>query len=166
MIREATKTDYNAIAHLQISSWRSAYRDILTEDFLGKPVYDEIMGRWTEHIPEANDVLLVHQGDYGVDGFINVLAETPALIDNLHISPRIYRNGTATALMRAAASRLIENGQNSARLKVITSNTPAAQFYLKLGGERGAEKHEHLYGQRVTTVEMTWRDLTGLARGV
>lgn len=166
MIRIAKKIDHNPIAHLQISSWRLAYADMLPPDYLGKPVYDDLMGRWTDHTPGENDVLLVHQGENGIDGFINVLGNDPAYVDNLHVSPRAYNSGIGSALMRAAAAQLIKNGQSSVWLTVITSNTPAIQFYLGLGAERGVEKQELLYGQPVTSVEMIWRDLPGLARQV
>lgn len=163
MIRDATKADFNAVALLQIASWRSAYKDLLPKDYLGQPVADDLLQHWSDHIPGPEDVILVHQGKNGIDGFINVLANTPAYIDNLHVDPAEKSLGIGTTLMRAAATRLIDLEQSSARLTVITGNHSAIRFYQGLGARRGVEKQVLLYGQLVTSVEMIWADLWALS---
>lgn len=163
MIRKATPQDFEAIARLQIESWRSAYKSMLPPYYLGQPVHDDLMDRWRDHSPAANDVILVHQGPEGINGFVNVLGQTPAYVDNLHVRPTDKSAGIGTKLMRSAAARLVELGQTTVWLTVITTNAEAIRFYQRLGATRGPEKQEILYGQPVTAYPMTWSDLPALA---
>lgn len=164
MIRDAKPTDMEAIAALQIASWRGAYQGLLSDDYLGQPVVDDLRAKWVGMDVPAGDILLVSETAGGVDGFIYVMcARDPAYIDNLHVSPARKRGGIGEALMRAAAERLIAQNRASATLTVITDNIPAVAFYDKMGGLRGPVQDEKLYGEPVQTYPVTWNDLRALA---
>jgi ribosomal protein S18 acetylase RimI-like enzyme len=164
MIRNATPTDMDAIAALQIASWRGAYRGVLSDDYLGQPVANDLRAKWIGMDVPAADILLVHETDGDVDGFIYVMCNRdPAYIDNLHVSPACKRSGIGQALMSAAAKQLIAQGQTAVMLTVISDNIPAVQFYDKMRGKRGFLQHEHLNGEPVKTYPVTWHDLHALA---
>jgi hypothetical protein len=38
-IRDATKADAHAIANVHVQSWRAAYRGLLSDDILARPVH-------------------------------------------------------------------------------------------------------------------------------
>lgn len=168
MIRDATSADMEAIAALQIASWRGAYQGLLSDDYLGQPVVDDLRAKWVGMDVPLNapvgDILLVSETDGDVDGFIYVMCtRDPAYIDNLHVSPSRKRGGIGEALMRAAAERLIAQNRASVTLTVITDNIPAVAFYDKMGGLRGPVQDEKLYGEPVQTYPVTWNDLRALA---
>ena len=164
MIRAAKSADMEAIAALQIASWRGAYRGLLSDDYLGQPVVDDLRAKWVGMDVPAGDILLVSETAGDVDGFIYVMcARDPAYIDNLHVSPARKRGGIGEALMRAAAARLIAFGHSAVSLTVITDNTPAVAFYDKMGGARGPAQNEKLYGEPVETYPVTWCDLHALS---
>lgn len=166
MIRNATPADMDAIAALHIASWRGAYVGLLSDDYLGQPVVDDLRAKWVGVDLPAGDVLLVSETDGDVDGFIYVICDRdPAYIDNLHVAPVRKRSGIGEALMRAAATRLIALGHTSAMLTVITNNAPAVAFYDKIGGIRGPAQDEKLYGEPVQTYPVTWDDLQALSAG-
>lgn len=164
MIRTARSSDMETIAALQVASWRKAYRGLLSDAYLGQPVADDLRGKWVGMDVPENDILLVHEQDGDVDGFIYVIcSRSPAYVDNLHVAPDRKRSGIGEALMREAAKQMIARGVESVYLTVITDNIPAVQFYAKMGGERGPAQTEQLYGEPVTTYPITWTDLSALA---
>lgn len=163
MIRDATPADYSAIATIQIASWRSAYKGMLEDAYLGQPVHDDITTRWQGFTLEKNGVLLVFDEGGAIGGFINVLANTPPYVDNLHVNPRQKRGGIGKKLMAGAAQRLIAQGQTSMWLTVLKANTASIQFYEKLGATRGEERAATTNNQPVIDYPMVWNDLSVLA---
>lgn len=163
-IRAAAPADLPAIAAIHIASWRVAYRGLLSDDYLGQPVADDLNAKWVGMDIPDEDVLLVATDDTGVAGFIYVKGgKRPAYIDNLHVDPTRKRSGIGAALMSAAAKILIERGHESAYLTVITDNEGAVNFYRKMGGAFGPKQDELLYGEPVQTYPVHWADLSILA---
>jgi ribosomal protein S18 acetylase RimI-like enzyme len=154
----------DAIAALQVQSWRAAYQGLLSDDYLGQPVVDDLRAKWVGMDVPKDDILLVHETHGTVNGFIYVMcSRTPAYIDNLHVSPDQKRSGIGKVLMQEAARRLMAQGGTSVSLTVITDNIPAVNFYDKMRGERGPAQDEKLYGEPVKTYPVTWYDLHALA---
>lgn len=165
MIRDARPEDRPAIAAIQIASWRGAYGGFLSDQYLGAPVEHDLGRKWAALTPAPEDILLVTEEAGQVTGFIYVQGNrAPPYIDNLHAAPNRKRGGIGSALMAAAAARLIAAGKSAVTLTVITDNAPAVNFYRKIGGEFGPVQEELLYGEPVRTYPVTWSDLPALAR--
>jgi ribosomal protein S18 acetylase RimI-like enzyme len=153
-----------AIAALQVESWRAAYHGLLSDAYLGQPVVDDLRAKWVGMTVPKDDILLVHDTHGTVNGFIYVMcSRKPAYIDNLHVSPDQKRSGIGQILMQEAAQRLIAQNHTAVSLTVITDNIPAVRFYDKMRGERGPAQDEKLYGEPVKTYPVTWYDLQALA---
>lgn len=163
LIRPAVQADLPAVAAIQVTSWREAYRGLLSDDYLGAPVERDLKAKWVGmDIPDDNLLLVAEDGGIIV-GFIYVLGDrTPTYIDNLHVDPTRKRGGIGAALMRAAAVELDARGHKSTYLTVITDNTHAVNFYRKMGGDFGAEQTESLYGEPVQTYPVHWHSLDAL----
>lgn len=165
MIRRGGPADFAAVADLQIASWRDAYRDNLSAEYLGQQIEDDLQGHWGAMALGAGDVLLVSEKDGALDGFIMILGKEPPYVDNLHILPTARRLGIGAALMRAGAVALIELGQSKVWLTVITDNARAVGFYEAMGAKRGPEQANEMFGQPVAAYPMVWDDLAALAAG-
>lgn len=163
MIRRGEPADFAAVAELQIASWRDAYQDHLTAEYLGQQIEDDLQGHWGSMVLGASDIVLVSENDGVIDGFITILDRNPHYVDNLHVLPTARRSGIGAALMRAGAAALIELGQKSVWLTVITENHRAVQFYEAMGAKRGVEIPQDMFGQPVTAYPMVWDDLPALA---
>src|SRR6202035_6061718 len=50
---EAQPTDYPRIAHLHALSWRSAYRGIVSEEYLENQVFEERLAVWKARIGDG-----------------------------------------------------------------------------------------------------------------
>lgn len=165
MIRRGKPADYSAVAELQIASWRDAYRDHLTPEYLGQQIVDDLQGLWGARVLNDGDILLVSENNGVIDGFIMILGQVPPYVDNLHILPTARRSGIGAALMRAGAAALIELGQSRVWLTVITENARAVSFYEAMGATRGAKRADEMFGQPVAAYPMVWDDLAALAAG-
>ncbi len=139
-IRDAKLSEAAAIATLHATSWMSAYRGLLSDEYLDNNLEGERKKHWLEKMPALKDnefVLVAEQGGELV-GFVAVLDEPDAgfdaLVDNLHVRPDLKGHGIGGDLLRAVAKRLLTTRRNSFYLFVLEGNTPAENFYLAKGG--------------------------------
>jgi len=164
-LREATSADSDLIAKLHAQSWRSAYRSVLSDEYLDNDLEGERTAYWRKKMPSLMDkeFVLVAVRRAEMIGFIAVM-DLPengysALVDNLHVRPDLKGLGIGVSLMKAAATRLIDTGRNSFYLWVLKGNVPAEKFYLAIGGN-AADLSESLFGGQVVAARrFVWPDL-------
>ena len=142
IIRPATEADTAVIAAIHVASWRDAYANILTADYLSGPIEADRLAIWSERLREQPPAQLV---DIACDPAGNALGfvcgfrdfEPPwgSLIDNLHVLPDARSQGLGERLLRGAARRLAAMGKDSGlHLWVFEANVAALRFYKRLGG--------------------------------
>jgi hypothetical protein len=140
-LREATKLDSAAIAHLHAESWRSAYRGILSDDYLDQCAHTERTALWQSRFSEIASkpffAVLAEDGAALV-GFACVFPrENPtfgSFLDNLHVAPQSIGQGIGRQLLGGVAGRLIaDKVRGGLYLWVIEKNSRARKFYTKAG---------------------------------
>ena len=162
-IRDAARSEFPALAKLQIRSWRDVYRSILPDSYLDDEIEEDLTCRWAELRPSGDDLVLVADRA-GICGFITVWCKPDPYIDNLHVEPSGRSNGIGQLLMQTAASRLLQRGYDRVSLYVAAKNQRAANFYRRLGGQFGQVERLHQEnGGDVDAIEVIWTDLTKLA---
>lgn len=142
-LRDATEHDSPAIARLHADSWRSAYRGMLSDDYLDHRVHPERLALWHKRFSEQREkpffaILAELEGELA--GFACVFPdEHPnygAFLDNLHVVPQRTGQGIGRRLLTAVASRLVADGKpGGLYLWVIEKNVRARQFYSKAGAK-------------------------------
>jgi GNAT superfamily N-acetyltransferase len=140
-LREATKLDWAAIAHLHAESWRSAYRGILSDDYLEHRAHSERAALWQSRFSEIASkpfFAIVAEGGAQLAGFACVFPrehpEFGSFLDNLHVDPQNTRQGIGSQLLSEVARRLIKDKiPGGLYLWVIEKNSRARQFYAKAG---------------------------------
>ena len=158
-IRQATKTDFQAIAAIHIESWKDSYSDILPAKFLNSQINSDIIAHWNEVEIHRKDVILVAEEDSMI-GFIAVWCRPIPFIDNLHVRPSMRCKKVGSALMRAVAKELITRGQKTAYLWVFESNQKAIRFYDRLGGVQKGQAMKTVFGYDVLSRKIEWEDLS------
>ena len=140
IIRDAKLSEAAAIATLHATSWMSAYRGLLSDEYLDNNLEGERKKHWLAKMPTIKDNEFVLVAEHGGElvGFVAVLdqpdAGFDALVDNLHVRPDLKGHGIGSDLLSAVAKRLLATHRNSFYLFVLQGNTSAENFYLAKGG--------------------------------
>lgn len=165
IIRDAERSEFPALAALQIRSWRDVYRGIMPDAYLDDEIDRDLNARWEALRPGGDDLVLIAD-EGGIRGFVTVWCQPQPFIDNLHVEPGKRSEGIGSRLMRAAAHRLLQNRYERVSLYVAAKNHRASAFYRKLGGRFGDVQSVHQqFGGNVDAIEIVWDDLPALAGG-
>lgn len=152
-VRPAGSADADAIATVQVHSWREAYRGQLPDDYLDSLSVDRQREAW-KGILEATDLprrgtLVLEDGDE-IIGFAHISPSrdpdaTPRTgeLTAIYLLPRAWRRGGGRLLLEMAVTNLRQAGFGTATLWVLASNTRARLFYESMGwSPDGATKTE------------------------
>jgi GNAT superfamily N-acetyltransferase len=172
-IREAGLADAVAIAQLHAHSWQTAYRGILSDDFLQGPLPENRRALWHARLSAAADradqIVLVDEQEGALRGFACAFLEADpewgCLLDNLHVVPDLKGKGLGRQLMAAVALRVWRsNPRGRLHLWAYEQNLAARRFYERLGGAV-TDCHAELApdGTEVNAVRYCWSELSGLA---
>ena len=167
-LREATKLDSAAIAHLHAESWRSAYRGILSDDYLDQRAHSERAALWQSRFSEIASkpfFAVLAEAGAALAGFACVFPrENPtfgSFLDNLHVVPQSTGQGIGMRLLSEVAGRLIaDKVPGGLYLWVIEKNSRARKFYAKAGAVE-VERVELPMpdGSRLAEMRCYWPDL-------
>jgi GNAT superfamily N-acetyltransferase len=140
-LRAATEHDSAAIARLHADSWRSAYRGILSDEYLDNRAHSERAALWQARFSEkANNPFfaILAEIDGQLAGFACVFPnEDPtfgSFLDNLHVTPERTGQGIGRRLLNDVGRRLLADGtRGGLYLWVIEQNSRAREFYARAG---------------------------------
>jgi ribosomal protein S18 acetylase RimI-like enzyme len=141
--RDATEHDADSIAALHADSWRRHYRGAYLDAYLDGDVTTERQEVWQGRLREPRTGLvtvIAYRGDEVVGFAHTILDEDPqwgSLLENLHVTSGLKRNGIGSHLLSQTAQRLLRlRPAGSLHLWVLDQNTPAQAFYEARGGHR------------------------------
>ena len=173
IVRDATPSDAGAIAQLHALSWRSAYRGILSDEYLDNFADDDRRMAWRmrfRQVPEGPWLLrLAVEGERTV-GFMCVILDADerwgALLDNLHVSPEMKGRGLGRMLMAQAVDWVLDQRPSCGlHLWVYEANHPARGFYDRFGGEAVERLVQRACdGNDVPFLRYAWPDLAKLQK--
>ena len=173
VIRPATAADADAIAMLHADSWLTAYRGILSDEYLDDAMRAERQRIWRERLarPKPGQIVLVAPGNGKLAGFVCLFTRYGALshsyIDNLHVAPRLHGKGLGRMLMVAVAHAIPETEASlPVSLTVFEANRGACAFYDAVGGVVGERLMEiEADGRRLPTLRYVWDNAQALIEG-
>ena len=170
-IRKARGTDAAALGHIQVTSWRSAFRDIASDEYLDQMVSEEHQANdWKEIIADPQQVVYVAELNGEPVGYSWAHREDgetiiwDAELISMHILPEYKRMGFGRRLFAAAARELREQGCKSVYLWVLEKNHPSRKFYEALGGEPAGEHQIELGDRVLTEVAYGWKTIDQFER--
>jgi ribosomal protein S18 acetylase RimI-like enzyme len=137
-IRPATTADAEAIARVDIASWRGAYSEILSDSYLASLDVTDRTRQWTAAVTARHTTVLVAEDESGTVGFTRVGpcrdedAEPGDLeIYAIYLHPRAWGTGVARDLMRTALDGLAPG--TVVTLWILSGNERAQHFYRRHG---------------------------------
>jgi GNAT superfamily N-acetyltransferase len=142
-LRDATEHDSPAIARLHADSWRSAYRGMLSDDYLDHRAHSERAAVWQARFSEKAEnpfFAILAETETDLAGFACVFPdEHPtygSFLDNLHVIPQRTGYGIGRRLLAAVAERLLaDETHRGLYLWVIEQNAGARRFYSRAGAQ-------------------------------
>jgi ribosomal protein S18 acetylase RimI-like enzyme len=139
MVRPARPEDAEAIARVQVDTWRAAYARAVPAETLAGVDVDGRTRMWTQFLG-GDSVTFVGEFDGEIRGFINVGAsrEHPGLgeLFTIYVLPEAWGTGLATALIERGEEALRALGFTGATLNVLADNQRACRFYERQGWAR------------------------------
>ena len=171
-LRIAGPQDAALIGSLHGMSWRSAYTNVLSAEYLAGPVMDERGAVWAKRFA-ANDPTLhviIAEVDGQALGFAGIYGGRDpiygTLLDNLHLLPQAKGKGLGKLLLcEAARWTLAHYPGQTLYLTVWEVNHSARGFYQHMGGvEHEPEPHPRSDGGQAPALRVVFHDVAGLAR--
>jgi ribosomal protein S18 acetylase RimI-like enzyme len=165
MVRPATLEDAEAIARVNVATWRSAYRGLLPDDFLAALDEANYAERWRRLIGEGSGRVFVAEGPEGIVGFASGGRERAGEhgyageLYAIYILDGAARRGHGRELVRAVAGALREMKLPDMIVWVLRDNTRARGFYERLGGTYVREQPITIGTTTLKEVSYGWRSL-------
>jgi GNAT superfamily N-acetyltransferase len=169
-IRMAEPADADAIAQLHARSWHTAYRGILSDDFLDGPLLADRQELWRTRfagIGRTDQMVLVDEAAGKIRGFACAFLDADpdwgTLLDNLHVVPECQGKGLGRRLMADLSKRILELNRKRLHLWAFEQNHAARKFYEQLGGVITTSHAESAPdGREVNAVRYCWLDLANV----
>ena len=144
MIRNAIEKDSKILSSLIVRGWKSAYRGIISDDFLDSMDEEDSINRWEEMINSQNEgsKIKVYEEDGKVLGVIkygvpqdSMDGKFDAEIQILYVEPKLKGKGIGTKLFNTAKDYFLKNNMNNLIIWCLKGNQKAIRFYEKMGGK-------------------------------
>lgn len=140
-IRHAIVSDADRIAQIHVASWQAAYRGQMPEAVLDKLNVGKRAAFWQTHLTDQKLATFVAELDREIIGFCDIIPsrdqdsnpQTVAEIVAIYIHPDYWRRGAGRALCFQALEAARHQHFTQVTLWVLASNTPARNFYQRMG---------------------------------
>ncbi|MGD2251929.1 MAG: GNAT family N-acetyltransferase [Anaerolineales bacterium] len=164
-IRSAVVDDANAIARVQVDTWRSAYRSIIPDSVLDSLSYEQRSEHWSSILARKDRVrvfLVAEEEEHGVIGFCvcglnrDEASGFEAELYAIYVLEMHQGRGIGRALFRECRKWTLDRGMSSMIVWVLRDN-PYRRFYEALGGKVVSEQMISIRGVELPEVAYGWR---------
>lgn len=166
MIRDAQPGDAKRIAQVHVSSWQTAYIDLMPADFLTSltATLPKREAYWSQTIERKDADVLVAEVEGKVVGWISVGAcrdaddfgKKSGEVMALYLLAEYWGKGIGTELWKCGLQRLHDQGYACITLWVLSANERAIRFYQGLGAKEDLGCSRSLVRGGVTLEEVRY----------
>jgi GNAT superfamily N-acetyltransferase len=164
-IRKASAGDGHRIANVHVSSWKTTYAGIISDDYLHSLDTEKRTEFWEKIIEEENSMVYVAESEAGdIVGFASGGREQTddptymAEIYAIYILESYQRKGLGKKLMKPIIEGLIIKGFPNLVIWALEENT-CRRFYESLGGKIVNTKPILISGSALIEVAYGWEDI-------
>ena len=160
-IRPARPDDADAIARINVETWRDAYAGILPDRMLVNVSISREKGGWSSTLLIRYRVYIAETENYGIVGFgrcrpqrlSNIKSEGE--VYTLYFSSDFQGRGFGSSLMAFMFGALARDGRKFVIVWVFGEN-PFKYFCEAIGGRKIAERDERLWGESIPEIAYAW----------
>lgn len=157
IIRNMNKEDIPRVVDIQIDGWKTAYKDIVDDEYLNMLNKDERIKKIEKSYLKYDFIVAECQGD--IVGFANYIDNNDFTseiqvadceLSAIYVEPDLKYNGIGTKLFEHVRKELMRKNKSKMVLWCLKDNEPSKKFYEKMGGEIIGErlikigKREHM----------------------
>ncbi|HEU5139282.1 MAG TPA: GNAT family N-acetyltransferase [Bacillales bacterium] len=171
-IRKAKDADAQGIAKVQVDSWKTTYKGIVSDSFLQKMSYKNLENKWKQIIDlsgNRNCTLVAENQDGVIVGFVSGGRERSgdypdfqAELYAIYLFEKAQGQGLGRRLFVRLAEELSASGLASIMVWVLAENHPAKAFYESLNPEWVDSQPIEIGGGNHEEVAYGWRDIHGV----
>ena len=165
IIRHAVAGDADAIARVQVDTWRSAYRSLVPDEVLDSLSYQQRSEYWGNILAQKDRVrvfLVAEEGDKGVVGFcvcgLNRDQDLAfeAELYAIYVLEMHQGRGIGRALFEQCKKWTLDRGMSSMIVWVLRDN-PYRRFYETMEGEVVSQRMISIGETDLPEVAYGWR---------
>ncbi len=154
-IKKATKKDIDDIVKIKIKGWQTAYKDILSDEYLDNMSYEENYQKFLKEISDEsskrqNYVITKNDKVIGFSKFAITKGEKyDSQIYAIYIEPSLKNKGYGTILFNYLKEYFRSQNCNNMILWCIYRNNPSREFYKKRGCIEGKKMLSQIGNQKI-----------------
>lgn len=140
-IREAKQTDAKGIAKVHVDSWRTTYKNIISDDFLQKLSYEQRTNIWIQNLSnESNYVFVAENNEGEIVGFADCGKRLTNQIDHsgdltsIYILEEYQGQGIGKQLIHQLFLQFEKLGFNRVFVEVLADNK--TRFFYEYYGAK------------------------------
>ncbi|CAH0347166.1 GNAT family N-acetyltransferase [Bacillus sp. CECT 9360] len=164
-IRKASVSDAEGIANVHVNSWKTTYKNIISDDYLNSLEIDKRLVFWKKIIEEGKSIVFVAENDKGeIVGFSSGGEEQTndpkymAEVYAIYILEGYQKKGLGKKLIKPVIEELINSRFPNLVIWALEENT-GRKFYESLGGKIVDKKSILISGSALTEVAYGWGDI-------
>ncbi len=175
--RKATILDLSEIVKVNIDTWKTTYRGIISEKYLQNLSYKDKEEKWRQRLENPSHGAIIYVAEiylHGIVGFVlatlekyNPILMIPKLerfqgeLCAIYIIKDFQREKIGTELVKLVVKYFEVNKINSMITWVLKEN-PSHRFYEKLGGIVLGEQSIEIGRDRYTEIAYGWENIKNI----
>lgn len=165
-IRTATPSDAEQIAFVHIDSWRTTYKNIVSNDYLDNLNVQTKTNFWERVLTTKADNVFVAESDGEIIGFATGgqsrdKNDFDSELYAIYVLQQHQHKIIGRLLLTAITKYLQRCGHSSLYVWVLADNN-SRTFYERLDGKLFDKKEIEIGGQQLTEIAYGWRELNKL----
>lgn len=161
-IRQAQLRDIESIAEIKVIGWQSAYKDIISDDYLESINIPEQIARLNQYsletyfVAEKGNEILGFCRFYDYDKPVYDDKEIDCEIREIYVKPSMKRSGIGSMLFKHTLNYFKQKGKMKLYLGCFKENHTARIFYEKMGSSSAPGNDIEIDGKCYPTVSYVY----------
>ena len=162
IIRNASKADIRQIAAIKINGWKTAYLDIIDNEYLDSIDIDKEVEKYSNYsldnifVAELNNEIVGFCRVYDYDKSPYEDKNIDCEIREIYVEHDLKRKGIGSQIFNYVMKYFKNKGKNKLYIGVFEDNYKSRKFYEKMGGVLGDKTYLTINGKSYSVISYTY----------